>query len=70
MAPARQLMSVSVTPASQTLQLGIPGVIVAGVARDSYDVTSDGQRFVVLSNLDNEPLMPIHIVVNWASERY
>ena len=69
-APARQLMSVSVTPASQTLQLGIPRVLVAGVARDSYDVTSDGQRFVVLSNLDNEPLMPIHIVVNWASERY
>jgi hypothetical protein len=67
--PQRQLMSVAVS-AGQPLRLGVPVVLLGGVFRDKYDVTSDGQRFVVLSNLEKGPSAPINIVVNWANENY
>ena len=32
-----------------------------------YDVTADGQRFVVNSRLDDAPVTPVTVVVNWAA---
>ncbi len=67
-APARQLMSVAVS-AGQPLQLGVPRVLLGGVSREGYDVRSNGQEFVVLSNVEKAPSTPINIVVNWANEK-
>src|SRR5262249_28587539 len=67
--PPGQLMRLAVST-GQPLQLGVPGVLDGGVSRDKYDVTSDGQRFVVLSNVEKGRALPINIVVNWANENY
>jgi hypothetical protein len=31
----------------------------------SYDVTRDGQRFIVNTSLDNDRVSPITVIVNW-----
>jgi hypothetical protein len=36
---------------------------------DSYDVTSDGQRFLMIETEQNATSPPIRIVVNWGEER-
>ncbi len=34
----------------------------------SYDVTPDGQRFLIVTNVDQGPAAPLSITLNWASE--
>jgi hypothetical protein len=34
----------------------------------SYDVTSDGQRFLINTRVDEPNAAPLSIVLNWASE--
>ena len=34
----------------------------------SYDVTRDGQRFLINSKLDQPNAAPLSIILNWASE--
>jgi hypothetical protein len=34
----------------------------------SYDVTSDGQRFLINTRVDERNAAPLSIILNWASE--
>jgi hypothetical protein len=34
----------------------------------SYDVTADGQRFLINTRLDEPNAAPLSIVLNWAAE--
>ena len=38
------------------------------IMRDLYDVTRDGQRFLVELNQGNEVSIPVTLVVNWPGE--
>lgn len=35
---------------------------------DSYDVTGDGQRFLINTKVDEPNAGPLSIILNWASE--
>jgi hypothetical protein len=61
---------VSVTPGT-TLQIGQPTLLfetqvttVAPASGQPYDVTPDGQRFLVLQQRVDVPI-PITVVINW-----
>jgi len=43
------------------LQVGVPDV-------SSYDVTGDGQKFIILTRVDEASAAPLSILLNWASE--
>jgi Tol biopolymer transport system component len=74
LAPGGDMMAapIQTTP---TLAVGSPILLFATGASSSaglgttanYDVTPDGQRFVVVSNLSDGGRQPITVVVNWAS---
>jgi hypothetical protein len=34
----------------------------------SYDVTADGQRFLINTRLDDPDAAPVSIILNWASD--
>ena len=34
----------------------------------SYDVTSDGQKFLVNTRVDTSNLAPLSVILNWSSE--
>lgn len=38
-------------------------------ARNHYDVSADGQRFVVNSRRPEDASLPINVVVGWAPEK-
>jgi Tol biopolymer transport system component len=71
--PDRKITSVEVRP-GPPLEAGKPRAlfqtrILAQVeARNHYDVTSDGQRFIVNSRRPEDALLPITVVVNWRRE--
>jgi hypothetical protein len=73
LAPDRRLMSVAVGR-GETVQLGSPQPLFElpvsnpafGFAQRSYDVTSDGQRFIV-SRLVPQPPESITVVINWTA---
>jgi eukaryotic-like serine/threonine-protein kinase len=71
-APDRKLMSVSIRSSPTKLELSSP-VPLFDLApqsgfplRQGYDVTRDGQRFLVTSPLESSDT-PITVVVNWAA---
>ena len=53
----------SATPLFQALLVGSSNV--GTLARNQYDVTSDGQRFLVNVPAADPSTMPITVVVNW-----
>jgi hypothetical protein len=70
-------MSVSIAPERDTLQVGTPQKLFegsflsgAGFVSQSYDVTADGQRFVMLQRVDREVNRYTHVnlVFNWFEE--
>jgi Tol biopolymer transport system component len=63
-----KLMSVPVfVNAQQVLQLG-SGVVLNLLSHNSYDVTPDGQRFLVSVHSEARPSTPLNVVVNWAEK--
>jgi Tol biopolymer transport system component len=68
--PDRKITSVEVRP-GPPLTAGKPRplfqtrILAQVEARNHYDVTSDGQRFVVNSRRPEDALLPITVVVNW-----
>ena len=42
----------------------------AGYVRANYDVSPDGQRFLMLKSVEQKPapLTKIHVVLNWSDE--
>ena len=68
--PDRKIVSLEVRPGSP-LETGKPHVLFQTrilpqvEARNHYDVTADGQRFIVNSRRPEDALLPITVVVNW-----
>jgi Tol biopolymer transport system component len=65
--PDRKLARVSVSAAAAALQLGAPQILLDMPVGDSYDIAPDG-RFLVLSQEEGPPSVPINIVINWNVE--
>jgi Tol biopolymer transport system component len=71
--PDRKLMAVDIRP-GERLDVGTPHalfqtrIVPLIEARNHYDVTSDGQRFVVNSRRAEDSVLPITVVVGWAPE--
>jgi serine/threonine protein kinase len=73
--PDKKLMAVSVK-AGATFEFGEPAVLFQTRAREplsseevfTYDVSPDGQRFLINENLEQSNPPPANIVLNWTSE--
>jgi Tol biopolymer transport system component/predicted Ser/Thr protein kinase len=71
--PDRKVMAVDIRP-GERLDAGTPHalfqtrILPLVEARNHYDVTSDGQRFVVNSRRPEDALQPITVVSGWAPE--
>jgi Tol biopolymer transport system component len=69
--PTRMLMAASIATAGDAVQIGEVRSLfqlsepAAGMFRGSYDVSPDGQRFLVNTVVDEGPRPPITLVVNW-----
>jgi len=72
--PDRKVMAVDVH-AGEHFEAGTPHalfqtrILPLVEARNHYDVTSDGQRFVVNSRRPEDASLPITVVVGWAPEK-
>ncbi len=72
-APDRKLMAVEVTPGPR-LEVGPPRALFSTQilplveARNHYDVTADGQRFLVNSRSAEDATRPVRVVVGWSAE--
>jgi Tol biopolymer transport system component len=70
----RKVMSVEILT-SATFETGAPRalfqtrILPTVEARNHYDVSSDGQRFLVNSRRPEDAVLPIHVVVGWAPEK-
>ncbi|PYS32627.1 MAG: hypothetical protein DMF75_11500 [Acidobacteria bacterium] len=73
LAPDNKLMAVEVKGQGATLEVGAarvlfdvrPGNPTSGY---QYDVTSDGQRFLVNISVDQKASSPITVVINWTAD--
>lgn len=61
-----QVMSVPVTTAPR-FQTGVPRPLFAVPPGSQFDVTADGQRFLVNAPLQNSEAQPLNVVLNWNS---
>ena len=70
-APDKRLMSVTVTPDEDSLEFGTPTALFQSNVIDAYDmtydVTGDGQRFMMCTVKEKAPPIPLQIVANWPS---
>jgi len=70
-----KMMAVPVT-ASASFEVGSPVALFQTHRRQpvssqdvfSYDVSSDGQRFLVITKVDEANPAPLSVLLNWASE--
>jgi serine/threonine protein kinase len=72
MRPDGTVMAVEVRN-GEILQTGAPrplfrADVPVSAVLDQYDVTPDGQKFVIIENDANAVTPPIHVVVNWAKK--
>jgi eukaryotic-like serine/threonine-protein kinase len=75
--PSQTLMDVAVSTSGGTLQLGVPKALfrapviggVGGATGDSWrwDISRDGQRFLINTALDDTASSPITVLLNWQS---
>jgi dipeptidyl aminopeptidase/acylaminoacyl peptidase len=72
LAPDRKIMSVAVKPIGNTFEIGSPEALfeapvdaVSAAAANRYEVSADGQRFLVNIPSENVSPAPITVVVNW-----
>jgi hypothetical protein len=69
--PDSRLMVVELK-AGQTFSYGKPRLLFAAPEmfhrgpRNDYDVTPDGQKFLIRTNWRRDPPAPVHVVVNWS----
>jgi eukaryotic-like serine/threonine-protein kinase len=70
LAPDQRLMAVSLTATTQGMEISRPvplfQIAVTPALRAQYDVTGDGQRFLVNSIADDSET-PVTVVVNWTA---
>jgi hypothetical protein len=69
------MMVVDIKATSTTLEIGRPRELFQTRVADlpfpaqSYDVTADGQRFLIDTTLDEAIAPPITVVMNWAPKK-
>jgi hypothetical protein len=67
-----QRWMVVTTSTQPTFDAGRPRLLFEGnylnVSGLSYDVTADGQRFVLIRGVEAPPVREIHVVLNWFEE--
>jgi len=69
LSPERRVMAVSVQSDPTTFRGSVPRVLFDEPVSDgSYDVSRDGQRFLINTPLP-EASAPIQIIVNWRPEK-
>ena len=64
----RQLMSAEVNGKKDSFEVGPVRPLFrtrAAAPALTYDVTADGQRFLVINSVDEEQSSPLTLVVNW-----
>jgi hypothetical protein len=68
-----RMMAVDITPAGTDLQLSVPRQLFArpyaygaGITIANYDVSRDGQRFIMIR--DDAAVGRLRVVLNWAAE--
>lgn len=71
--PGSPLMAVTVTTADGTFQAGsprqlLPGPFFSNLASRTYDVTKDGQRFIVIQTSGGPASSRVVLVENWFEE--
>ena len=72
--PANELMAVDIKVAGDSLSIGIPHQLFQvpfrefPVQRNVFDVTADGQRFLVNTLVEGALSAPITWVLNWTAE--
>jgi Tol biopolymer transport system component len=68
----KKLMAVEVKPGSGAFEMGVPKLLFETTflnsGRNRYVVTRDGQRFLVITRLEDTAAAPINVVVNWLAE--
>ena len=73
-APDRKLMAVDVKLEGSTFEAGVPKVLfqthVTGYPnpRNVYEVSADGQRFLIITPLEEATSTPITVVANWNAD--
>jgi serine/threonine protein kinase len=74
MSPDRKLMAADVKIEGANLEVGVPkvlfqtGVISYPNPRNVYDVSADGQRFVIITPPEENSSTPITVVTNWLAD--
>ncbi|HQR36565.1 MAG TPA: protein kinase [Blastocatellia bacterium] len=68
----KKLMAVEVKSGSNAFETGVPKLLFEtpfiNIGRNRYVVTRDGQRFLVITRLEDTAGAPINVVVNWLAE--
>jgi dipeptidyl aminopeptidase/acylaminoacyl peptidase len=72
LAADKNVMAVAVK-AGATFESGTPVPLfryesIVDIVDDAFDVTADGQRFIVISSATQTPFMPLMVVANWTSD--
>jgi serine/threonine protein kinase len=73
-APDRKLMAVDVKLGASTFEAGVPKVLFQTHVisypnpRNLYDVSSDGQRFLIITPLEEATTTPVTVVANWNAD--
>jgi hypothetical protein len=65
------LTAVKVTARGETIEIGPEeplGTIVSPVGVSPYDVSSDGQRFIVITPVGSRETADISVILNWDAE--
>src|SRR5688572_7958171 len=66
----KKLMSVLVKAGMTTFEAGVPTVLfkVDSITEDDYDVTADGQRFLINNSVAGGQSSPFTVVLNWTAD--
>ncbi len=73
-APDRKLMAADVKLGTSTFEAGVPKVLFQTHVisypnpRNVYDVSADGQRFLIVTPLEEATTTPITVVANWNAD--
>ena len=70
LAPDNKLMAAEVNVQGASLDVGAirPLFEVRGVSGDEYDVTANGQRFLINTAVEQKASSPITLVINWTAD--
>ncbi len=64
-----KMMSVAVTTNESSFSAAVPQILFDAQVLSGYDVTADGQRFLINKLVNDEVQQPVTVVLNWAAER-